>query len=190
MTQAFNWDDLDLGLPGQESEKETMNRLQVIHQDLLASKGLSLKPDKNSPGFMPTPYQARQVSIMACLGLAAKDIALVLNVEEKIVQTYYKKELRVTHNLANMMVARQALQMAMSGRFPDMTKFWLKSRAGWKETSAVELTGKDGAPLGEDGISAKDRLKEVLAKGAAPQNPPKPAPASTPPDQQADTGGV
>jgi hypothetical protein len=90
-----------------------------------------------------------------------KDIALVLNVEEKLLRLYYLKELKVSANIANVMVARQALNMAMSGRFPDMTKFWLKSRAKWKETSGLEVSGPDGGAI-EFG-SAKEKLAATMA---------------------------
>jgi BRCT domain type II-containing protein len=28
-----------------------------------------------------------------------------------------------------------------------MTKFWLKTRAGWKETKVTEVTGANGGPV-------------------------------------------
>lgn len=153
----IKWEDLEL--PEFEDEAATKVRLDEIHRSILAEKGLSTVPSKNSPGFAPTPYQSRQVSVMAALGLEARDIALVLDVEERLVKNYYHKELKVSHNLANMMVAKVALQMAMSGRFPDMTKFWLKTRGGWKETVAAQMSdGKNDADLG----SAKDRLRRMV----------------------------
>lgn len=152
-------DDL-VDIPDYESPEETLRRLDLIHKELLEKKGLTVKPQKNSPGFAPTVEQARQVAVMACLGLEAQDIALILNIEVKLLKLYYTKELRVTHNLANALVARQALMMALSGRFPDMTKFWLKTRAKWKETSGIELTGANGGPI--ETVSAKDRLKQAI----------------------------
>lgn len=157
--KAIDWDALGLG--DYEDPKDASARLQQLHAELLHEKGLTLVPGKNSPGFAPTPAQAREVSVMACLGLEPKDIALVLNVELKLLKKFYTKELTVSNHIPNVMVAKVALEMAMSGRNPDMTKFWLKSRAKWKETAAIELTGKDGGPM--ETVSAKDRLKQVLA---------------------------
>lgn len=97
---------------------------------------------------------------MAALGLDPKDIALVLDIEEPLMKMYYEKELRVTHNLANAMVARQALQMALSGRYPDMTKFWLQTQAGWR---AAKESADDGAKKPDVG-SAKDRLRNALGR--------------------------
>ena len=42
-----------------------------------------------------------------------------------------------------------------------MTKFWLKSRAKWKETSAVEVSGPDGGPM--EFTSAKEKLAQAMA---------------------------
>lgn len=159
MTGMINWDELDL--PDYESPEDTKRRLDVIHRQILEQKGISAKPEKNSPGFDPTPYQARQVAVMSALGLEASDIALVLNIEEKMLKLYYTKELRVSHNLANAMVARVALQMAMSGRFPDMTKFWLTHRAKWKASTGLEIVDMNKTGDAEYD-SAKGRLRRAI----------------------------
>lgn len=165
MNQVFDWDSLGLG--DSEDPKEVSQRLDKIHQDMLAAQGIDYKPGKNSPGFKPTPHQAREVAVMACLGIDPKDIALVLNIELKLLNLYYAKELKVSKNLANAMVARVALRMAMSGAMPDMTKFWLKAQAGWKETSNIDITSK-GDKL--EGTSARDKVKAALSS-AAPKAP-------------------
>ena len=84
----------------------------------------------------------------------------MLNIDEKILKRFYKRELSVSGKISNMVVARKALEMAASGRFPDMTKFWLKSRAKWKETSGLEITGKDGGPV--EVSSARDKLARAM----------------------------
>ena len=156
---VFNWEDL--GLPEYEDTGAMAKRLDELHATILAAKGVGTKPEKNSPGFTASVAQAREVAVMSCLGIEPKDIALILNIEEKILKLYYVKELKVSANIANAMVARQALVMAMSGRFPDMTKFWLKSRAKWKETSSMEISGPDGGPM-EFG-SAKEKFAAAIA---------------------------
>ncbi len=161
----FNWEDLSL--PEYETPELTVARLDDLHKAILESKGISSKPEKNSPGFCPTMSQAREVAVMSCLGMEAKDIALVLNIEEKLLKMYYTKELKVSANIANAMVARQALNMAMSGRFPDMTKFWLKSRAKWKETSSMEISGPDGGPM--EFSSAREKFAAAMAASTAKQ---------------------
>lgn len=153
----IDWESLTL--PEYEDPAATKVRLDMIHKQILDEKGINSKPAKNSPGFAPTLYQARQVAVMSALGLDPRDIALVLDVEETLLKVYYKKEMRVSHNLANAMVARQALQMALSGRFPDMTKFWLKTRGGWKDAVASAADGeKDSADLD----TPKEKLRRMV----------------------------
>lgn len=154
----FNWEDLNL--PEYESVEDARARLEEIHSAELERKGLPDKVDPGSPGFKPGPAQSREVSVMAALGLTPKEISVVINVEEKMLKLYYSKELNVSRNIANVVVARKALEMAVSGRFPEMTKFWLKTQAKWKETNALELTGKDGGPV-EIG-SAREKLARAM----------------------------
>jgi len=112
------------------------------------SKELARKADlKGSPGFDPGPEQALQVEQMSALGMSPMDISSVLRIEPKLLEKFYKYELETATSRINHSVAKVALQMALSGTTPDMTKFWLKTRAGWKETKAVELTGQGGGPI-------------------------------------------
>lgn len=154
----FNWEDLNL--PEVESPEATKSRLDRLYKEQMADAGVKLTVDKGSPGFNPSVGQSREVSVMAALGLEANEIALVLNIDEKILKRYYKRELGVSGKISNLVVARKALEMASSGRFPDMTKFWLKSRAKWKETSGLEITGKDGGPV--EVSSARDKLARAM----------------------------
>lgn len=158
----FNWDDLNL--PEFDTAEDTKRRLDEIHEKALKDKGVPTKVDKGSPGFRPGLEQSRNVSVMSALGMDPKEIALVLNIEEPLLVQYYSRELKVSNKISNLMVAKKALEMAMSGRFPDMTKFWLKSQAKWKEVQGIELTGKDGGPV-EVG-SARDKLARAMGMDA------------------------
>lgn len=102
---------------------------------------------EGSPGFEPGSDQAEQVEKMTALGMSPKDIAAILRIEPKLLQKYYKYELETAAERINQSVAKVALQMALGGANPDMTKFWLRSRAGWKETKVTEVTGANGGPI-------------------------------------------
>lgn len=102
---------------------------------------------KGSPGFEPGPEQASQVEKMTALGMSPHDIAAVLRIEPKLLNKFYKYELETASARINDKVAKVALQMALSGAMPDMTKFWLTRRAGWKETKVTEITGVNGGPV-------------------------------------------
>lgn len=102
---------------------------------------------KGSPGFEPGPEQASQVEQMIALGMSPSDVSAVLRIEEKLLKKYYKYEIETASSRINERVAKIALQMALSGEIPDMTKFWLRTRAGWKETKVTEVTGANGGPI-------------------------------------------
>ena len=96
--------------------------------------------ETRSPGFAPSTVQARQVESLVALGMGNREIAVALLIEQKLLEFYYKRELEIGSAMINAKVGHVALKMAMSGNDAEMTKFWLKSRAGWKETSVVEKT--------------------------------------------------
>lgn len=100
-----------------------------------------------SPGFDPSPEQAAQVEQMAALGMSDNDIGAVLKIEPKLLKKYYDYELNTAAARINQKVSTVALQMALSGAMPDMTKFWLETRAGWKKTVVKEVTGAGGGPI-------------------------------------------
>lgn len=102
---------------------------------------------KGSPGFEPGPEQARQVEQMSALGMSTKDISAILRIEPKLVEKFYNYELETAAARINDRVAKIALQQALSGALPQSTQFWLKHRAGWKETKVTEITGKNGGPV-------------------------------------------
>lgn len=126
-----------------------------VTDDLVKSTQL-----KGSPGFEPGAEQADQVEKMAGLGMSVRDIAAILRIEPKLLEKYYKYELTTAAERINGAVAKVALQMALSGASPDMTKFWLKTRAGWKETVVKEVTGANGGPIQFQEV--KQRMLEAI----------------------------
>lgn len=118
------------------------NWAKDITADIIAQSNM-----RGSPGFDPGPDQAKQVEQMAALGMSSGDIGGILCIEQKLLEHYYKYELETASNRINQHVAKVALSMALSGADPDMTKFWLKTRAGWNETKKVELSGAGGGPI-------------------------------------------
>jgi hypothetical protein len=72
----------------------------------------------------------------------------------------YKYEIETGAARVNAEVARVALGMALSGANPDMTKFWLKTQAGWVETKRIETTGANGGPI--EYSEVKQRVLNLL----------------------------
>jgi len=102
------------------------------------------------------------VARLAAAGIKRGLIARVLGVSEKTVQRHYANELEMGDTLAIADVAQTAYEMAVSGKYPVMTIFYLKTRAQWRETTRVELTGEDGGPLTVMELAARARSGRVI----------------------------
>jgi AraC-like DNA-binding protein len=64
-------------------------------------------------------------------------IARVIGVSESTLKRRCKDELRLCALLANVRVAEVAYDMACSGDHPEMTRWWLRTRAGWQDPVVV-----------------------------------------------------
>jgi hypothetical protein len=97
----------------------------------------------------PTPESRKYVLALVGMGMPEKDIATVVGIDPKTLRKHYRKEIDTGVLKANAKVANSLFKIATtnsrSAAIAGM--FWLKCRAGWKETSAVEVSGKDGNGL-------------------------------------------
>lgn len=119
---------------------------------------------RNSPGFLGTPEQAQQIENLASCGMSKEEISRCLNIAPELLDMYYKYEVETGLSRVNAQVARVALGMALSGANADMTKFWLRTQAGWVEKKQVEHVGKNGGPIEFAEIKQRvmDQLNEAL----------------------------
>ncbi len=99
----------------------------------------------------------RQVEAMAGYGIPLVSIALVLDLSEADLEREYGTELKAGAVKANAKVAENLFRRATGeGREAVVAAiFWLKVRAGWKETSQFQIGGPDGRPI-RVVISAED----------------------------------
>jgi hypothetical protein len=104
------------------------------------------------PAFQPTDEQRRQVEAMIGFGIPEAEIArLVVNpqtnrpVDEKTLRLHFRSEIDTGQVKANAAVAQSLFRQAVGGNVTAAI-FWLKTRMGWKETSAVEMSGGAVAP--------------------------------------------
>ena len=88
----------------------------------------------------PDLASRRQVEAMAAYGIPEIDIARVVGVDPKTLRKHYRDELDMGETKANAQVAGFLFNAARSGNVTAQI-FWLKTRARWKETSALEVTG-------------------------------------------------
>jgi hypothetical protein len=98
------------------------------------------------PPFNPDDTQRSAVTMLAACGTRFQVIATHIGVDTKTLRRHFRKELSEGRQDANALVARSLFSQAIGGNVTAQI-FWLKTRAGWKETSALEMAGPDGRPL-------------------------------------------
>jgi hypothetical protein len=97
------------------------------------------------PKYKPTEADRNTVRSMAATGFTQEQIATCLGtagIDPKTMREHFAVELDTAANKANAAVANRAYQMAVAGNPPAATFFWLKCRAGWKDSAGP---GSDGA---------------------------------------------
>ena len=101
------------------------------------------------PPHEPTPELRRQVETMAGYGVPEDGIAHSIGISAPTLRKYYGDELKLGHVKANSAVAQSLYKKALGDGTASVTAciFWMKTRAGWKETAVSELTGPDGGPI-------------------------------------------
>ena len=95
---------------------------------------------------IPTDDTRKLVRNLAAMGTRFVDIAHKLDITDDTLRKHYKPELEDGRIDANAQIANTLFQNAKSGNMTAAI-FWLKTRAGWKETQVTELTGEDGGPI-------------------------------------------
>ena len=109
---------------------------------------------------------ATKVEAMAGYGVPETDIGRVLGIDAKTLRKHYRDELDNGHVKANVKVAENLYRKATGeGREAVVAAiFWLKTRAGWKETSVHEVGGRDGGPVELEVVdeTAREKLAKVL----------------------------
>lgn len=101
------------------------------------------------PTFTPTDAQREQVKTLSACGVPQKNICQIIagknkTIDEKTLRKHFAVEIDNGSALANAKVAQSLFKKATGGNVTAQI-FWLKTRAGWKET--VQVAGVNGAPI-------------------------------------------
>lgn len=107
------------------------------------------------PGFVPTAELRTKVEAWAAVGVNHIDICMLLQgsvakpIDPKTLRKHFRYELDTGAIRANAAVAGNVFRKATSDRRDSMAaaKLWLTTRAGWKATDALEVSGPNGAPI-------------------------------------------
>ncbi len=139
------------------------------------------------PRFEPTAEQRKTVEVMAAYGMPEEQIASTIGpkgIDPKTLRKHFRRELLLGATKANSKVAETAYQMAISGKCPTMTIFWLKCRARWKETehAGLKLVAMNQKPAEGSHADLDKAITDELARVAAARNlaefPSKPEPGT------------
>ena len=98
------------------------------------------------PPHQPTDQTKLQAKTLAAVGIKHEDIAAKIGISADTLVKYYKQELDDGRVDSNAQIGKSLYEQAKAGNTAAMI-FWLKTRAGWKETQVQEHTGPDGTPL-------------------------------------------
>jgi hypothetical protein len=104
----------------------------------------------------PNEATRKQVDAMAGYGVPELAISRVLAIDVKTLRKYYRHELDTAHIRANTAVAQFLFKKATSDGPQAITAaiFWLKTRAGWKDTATPELGKKEQMQIAARAASA------------------------------------
>ena len=86
---------------------------------------------------------------MCGYGVPEVEISRVIGISDMTLRKYYRNELDTGVTKANAKVAQSLFQKATGDGSQSVTAaiFWMKTRAGWKETVINEHGGIGGGPL-------------------------------------------
>src|SRR5262245_19875435 len=121
--------------------KESKRKDQVAGQRQLeaaVSKNLGGRPP-----YEPNEKDRRAVETMTIAGIAQEGIARAIGISVDTMVKYYREEIDTAVDKANTQVAGSLFKKAISDEHPQSATaaiFWLKTRAGWRETGGLDVT--------------------------------------------------
>lgn len=95
---------------------------------------------------IPTDESRKLVRSLSAVGIKYVDIANKLEISDDTLVKHYKRDLEDGRVDANASIGQTLFQQAKNGNTAAAI-FWLKTRAQWKETNGLEISGADGNPI-------------------------------------------
>ena len=99
--------------------------------------------------------KSRMVNQLSGLGIPHEQICSILKISRPTLYKYYENELKQGKAQANAKVAQNLFNIATGTGRGAVTAgiFWLKTQAGWKETTTLEVI---------DGAEQEQSFKELI----------------------------
>jgi len=114
------------------------------------------KRGRGRPVFEPTAEQRRLVKALAAVGVSQNDIALVVEIDAKTLRKHFRTELDLGAIEANAKVAQALFKRATEEKGAAGVQaaiFWLKVRAGWRDTDQPSPTSSLGKKAAQELIA-------------------------------------
>ena len=86
------------------------------------------------------------VSLMAAAGILHERIAASIGIAENTLRLHFRKELTEGLTEVTTMAVGKLVGLIQAGNLGAVC-FWLKSKAGWRDTDRVEHVGSTGGPV-------------------------------------------
>lgn len=99
---------------------------------------------RTKPPHEPTKATRELVQLHTMIGTRQETISDIIGIDSKTLRKYYREELDQSKARANATIGGALFNKAKSGDTTAMI-FWMKTQAGWKETSVNEITNPDGS---------------------------------------------
>jgi hypothetical protein len=112
------------------------------------------------PNFKPTKDQRKLVRYLAAIGLRHERIASVVGIRSpKTLRKHFRKDIAEGTAEATATITAAACEMAVSGKYPVMTRFWL-STVGRGPAMLFDPAGQDNRSevAEEDSADAEEQI--------------------------------
>ena len=114
--------------------------------------------------FRPTDEQRRTVKALSGYGVPQEGIAVHVGVDVTTLRGYFQDELDRGSVEATAKVAQTLFHLATVEKNVASVIFWMKARAGWRETVRQENTGADGKPIATEIVYRWSTEEELNGK--------------------------
>jgi hypothetical protein len=161
---------------------------EPVSSKALVPKKKEKRDERGRPPHKPTSVSRAQVLELGGMGWTNEQIANHLKINRDTLAKYYREELDTALEKTNLRVKQNLYNIAIDPTHKQSVTaaiFWLKTRARWRETDRLELTGPNGGPI-EQSISQspavdvrnlspeqRDQLRDILKAAVSfPKNDP------------------
>lgn len=93
--------------------------------------------------FTPTKEHRAQVLAMTGYGIPQAEIAVMLEIDNKTLRKYFRRELDTGMTEANVRVAKALWENAVRHNHAGAQIWWTKARMGWKDAQDINVGGAD-----------------------------------------------